>query len=81
MLRHSHQPQPQQQLVPPGQIQRQPSIVTPQQQPAQPQGKPQSSTSKIITQQRGKDLGETINAIFFLLPSSLPLPFPGLQLY
>lgn len=44
------QQQPQQQLVPPGQIQKQPPIVTQQQ--------PQSTTGKIITQQRAETLAQ-----------------------
>ena len=44
------QPQQQQQLVPPGQIQKQPPIVTQQQ--------PQSTTGKIITQQRAETLAQ-----------------------
>ena len=42
--------QPQQQLVPPGQIQKQPPIVTQQQ--------PQSTTGKIITQRRAETLAQ-----------------------
>src|SRR5215203_2821776 len=44
--------QPQQQLVPPGQIQKQPPIVTQQQ--------PQSTTGKIITQQRAETLAQAM---------------------
>jgi hypothetical protein len=46
------------QVVPTTQIQRQPPIVTQQQQPVQPQGNPQSVTSKIITQQRAETLAQ-----------------------
>jgi hypothetical protein len=49
------QPQQSQQLVPPGQIQKQPPIV--QQQPAQPQGL-QPNTGKIITQQGAETLAQ-----------------------